>query len=198
MPAVIAATPDNAGLVFAIGLFKHLPGDARLDPLEVFPRNEVHHPSDGVGAVERRCPILENLEAADGDARNRADIHTDVGVRHVATSVDQYQRASRTQAAQVDGVYPFIALTAGSVELVRFGQVTVGDIEVSHHFRNGRVADIHEVLLADHIDGQGRVFRGASDKGAGNHHLFDRFLREYHGGGGQNGGRKGAGSNCPP
>ena len=59
-------------------------------------------------------------------------------------------------------------------------------------------ADIVTHSATKYLDGQGRVLRGATDKGAGNHHLFDRFLREYHGRGGQNGSRKGAGSNCPP
>ena len=189
MPAVVAAAPDDAGLVLAIGFFESLTGNAGLDTFEVFPGDEVHDPGNGVRAVERRCAILENLKAANSDAGDCADIHADVGVCHVATSVDQHQRAGRAEAPQVNGVNAFVSLTAGTVKLVRFGQVTVRNIEVSHHLSDGGVADIHEVLLANHIDGQGRVLRGATDKGAGDHHLFDRLLRENHGGCGQNGGR---------
>ena len=189
VPAVIAAAPDDASLVLPIGFFESLTGNAGLDTFEVFPGDEVHDPGNGVRAVERRCAILENLKAANSDAGDCADIHADVGVCHVATSVDQHQRAGRAEAPQVNGVNAFVTLTAGTVKLVRFGQVTVRNIEVSHHLSNGGVSDIHEVLLANHIDGQGRVLRGATDKGAGDYHLFNRLLRENHGGCGQNGGR---------
>ena len=189
VPAVIAATPYDAGLVLAIGFFESLTGNAGLDTFEVFPGDEVHDPGNGVRAVERRCAILEDLKAADSDAGNCADIYADVGVCHVATSVDQHQRAGRAEATQVNGVDAFVTLTAGTVELVGFGQVTVRNIEVSYHLSDGGISNIHEVLLANHIDGQGRVLRGATDKGAGDYHLFDRLLRENHGGCGQNGGR---------
>ena len=76
--------------------------------IEAFSGDDVHHPGDGIGAVDGRGAVLEDFDPVNGDIRDRVQVDTvDLAAgarRRKAAAVHQDQGAARVQAAQAERV----------------------------------------------------------------------------------------------
>src|SRR5690349_17186055 len=78
-----------------------------LQALEIFLEDEIHYAADGVGAVDGRSAARQHFDAIHHEQRNLIEVGRRLLSRGVGRAdaeplaVDQYQRAIRTEAAQV-------------------------------------------------------------------------------------------------
>ena len=76
--------------------------------IEAFSGDDVHHPGDGIGAVDGRGAVLEDLDPVNGGIRDRVQVDavdlTAGACRRKAAAVHQDQGAARIQAAQAERV----------------------------------------------------------------------------------------------
>ena len=74
----------------------------------IFLRDDVHDAGNGIGSVDRRCAVFEDLDTVNSRQRNGVQIKCRHGALYTrrprATTVQQYQGTVRTETAQADRV----------------------------------------------------------------------------------------------
>ncbi|KAG0766878.1 hypothetical protein G6F24_003246 [Rhizopus arrhizus] len=81
----------------------HLAADGKRAVGHALLGDEVDYPADGVGTVQRRGAVAEDLDAVDGGEGNGVEVHRGAvdGVVRQAPAVEQDQRLVRADAAHV-------------------------------------------------------------------------------------------------
>ncbi len=99
MRRVITAAEQHPKLVGLAVAVRQITTRLRIDSqaFVVLPRDDVDNAADRVGAVDRRCPVLEDLDPFDDIIGNRIEIHRagNAGCRRAgdpAPTVHQHQR----------------------------------------------------------------------------------------------------------
>src|SRR4029079_5846696 len=139
----------------------------------VFAQDEIHDPGDRVGAVDRRCTVLQDLHAVDGRNRQRVPVDGTAVERVVrdTAAVDQHQRRAVADAAEIDAGQPGARHDVPWVELRADGQRIAERADVGgdlrHDLGDARKATALDVLAADNLDGQRRFDIRAGDARAG-------------------------------
>ena len=148
-----------------------------LEPLDALPGDDVDHPGNGVGAVDRGRAVLQDLVAADHGARHGCQVDGVGGAAYAggtpALAVYQHERALCAETAQGDGPRSRSAVGdeagEGVVDLLagghRRGLQDVGGVEQT---REGGG------LARDHRDGRCAGELVAADAGSGDEDFFYR------------------------
>src|SRR6185437_9275142 len=112
-------------------------------------QDDVDHATNGVGGVDRRCAVRQNLDALDRFGRNRVHV-----IVEDALAIDQHQGAAGAEAAQSDQ-----GATGGSYV------VAVVDVGRQHAAGDGRqlLQDAAQRQFAGLLD----LLRSNSDNRAG-------------------------------
>ena len=146
-----AAGQGGAVFVLAAGLAA---ADGRLEAAIVAPHDDVHHAGDGVGAVDRRGAVLQDLDPLDRARGN--GVQVDEGVLQVLgeavagdpAAVDQHQGRLLAEAAQRDA-----GGARGEAVGEAFAEAAAGvRRQVAQHFRDRRLARSARFLPGDHVD----------------------------------------------
>ena len=194
VPAIlgqVAGTGGQGGLLgIAVAVTGQAVGRTQDRTFEVAAQNDVHHAGDGIGAVDRRCAVLEHFHALDGIERNGAEVGEHLlavvgqAVGRHAAAIQQHQRRARTEAAQRDAG----AATGEAVaEGLGNGAGAIGGDRLQVLGQRG-LATAVDLLAAHHLHRGRRLGVGAGDVGAGDRDAVEVggfFLRE--GGGGSDG-----------
>ena len=132
-------------------------------------QDHVDHAGHRVGTVDRRCAVLQHLDALDGVERNlrQVDVRNvavvgEAEVRHAA-AVDEHERVVGAQAAQRYG-------GSGRGEAVgerRADRAVVVRGDLPHHVVDRLQAGGLDVLARDGLDGRGGLGVDPLDVGAG-------------------------------
>ena len=141
-------------------------GDVRerrgLEAAVVLARDEVDDAGDGVGAVDRRRAVLQDLDAIDRGDRDRVDVRRAAQERVVrqAASIEEHEGVAVADAAQVRARHARVAALADR-------QRSVHAVEVRRHVRqdlgSGGPAAAKDVIAGDRLDRQ----RGLARRCAG-------------------------------
>ncbi len=149
--------------------------------------DEVDHPADGVGAVDRRGTIAQHFHPLDGGEGNGVEVdHAALEpVRGHAAAVEQHQRGIGALAAQVGAGHAVVAalVHAGDDAHVA-GQVVravAGDVEVAHQLFGRTDALRVDLGLPDDRDRQRGLDVGALDARAGDADLVQLLGRRLRG-----------------
>ena len=139
---------------------------------------DVDHTGNRVGAVQRRCTVLEHLDAIDCVERDRAAVDETAlavvaqRIGHHALAVDQGERAAHRQAAQRDAggtggegpVKPWFSVPWPlAARLRRTSETFV-------------LAGAFQILIADDLHGTRGLLVGALDHGTGDNHRLQSHL----------------------
>ncbi len=181
----VATLPRPAGRLRCLVLVHAAAGDAAVAQRgfiagEIAAQDDVDHTADGVGAVDGRGAIGEDLHALDGTQRNQRDVDVLIAVRggH-AVAVDQRQRGARAEATQVDGgaLAEVVAGIAVDAEVADVGAVgTTAEVLrqlLEELLQRGHPGSING-LPVDHDDRGGAAANGIADVAANDHHLVQR------------------------
>ena len=145
--------------------------------------DDVDHAGNRIGTVLRTGAIAQHFDAFDRADRNGVEVDgrgavadlgigVDQGRGMEALAVHQHQHFIRRQPAQLGRTYVVRSARVGLARKIERRQ--------QHRERRAQFAvhraGIAQILLAQHVDGHGRVQRGAiAGAHAGDHHLVQRL-----------------------
>ncbi len=148
VPVLRREAADDAGVVLdTVAVLRGAGQQRDVGAVELRAGDDVDHAPDGVGAVQHRRAVLQDLDALDHGERDGRDVGRRVGARAAvdhAAAVDQDEGARRAQAAQVD---PRRAVAAGvdlGVGAVGLGGQRLQDVAEGRAARRGEIGAGHD------------------------------------------------------
>ncbi|MNV27973.1 hypothetical protein D3C71_1191440 [compost metagenome] len=118
MPAIAAgADGEVIRLARTVALVELTEVGVGFRAVEVLAQDDVDHTGDGVRAVNGRGAVLQDFNALDCSGRNGVEVDraAQAGATNPTTTIDQDQRAARTQITQVDTGFAVAAVVVGAV-----------------------------------------------------------------------------------
>ena len=173
---VVGQAIAEVGGVFLPVLLARRPRRGRdLGALVVLAQDDVDDPGDGVGPVDRRRAVLEDLDPVHGPQRDAVEVDEAVGdvlgeaVVGDAAAVEQDQRGTLAQAAERDAG---AARREGVGELLVEGAAAVLG-QVAQHLGDRIDTHLFDVFTVQAQDGLGPLHVDALDVRAGDFHLLE-------------------------
>ncbi|MGC4113519.1 MAG: hypothetical protein QM765_02400 [Myxococcales bacterium] len=180
--AEVAGAEEHVGLVELVAGGQRQVDELRVAPLRdaaeggdlgarpVLAGDDVDHAADGVGAVDGRGAVLEDLDPLDGGHGDGVQVDGGVGAgaaRDEAAAVDEHEGAGRAEAAQVDAGRAVAAVVVLGVDGVGLRGQRLEDVA------DRRAAGAGDLLAGHHGDRSRRVEVGAVDARTGDDDLLD-------------------------
>ncbi len=143
-------------------------------------QDEVDHAADGVGAVDGRGAVAQHFDAVDRRQRDRVQVDRLAveGVVGEPPAIEQHQRRSRTQPAQVGGGQARLVAAADGLR-------GVDGIDVRRHaleqLLDGGHAAPFDLLAGDDLHRQRAFELGLRDVRAGDDHTLEDLRRRPRG-----------------
>src|SRR5579871_2963079 len=78
--------------------------------------DHVHDTRDGVGTVNGRGAVLQDLDVVDDGGRHGEEVHHVGDVRHPATAVHQHQQTEGSQVTQVEVLFAVVTVVDLAVQ----------------------------------------------------------------------------------